>query len=292
LREGLLEAASWQRGEGDRQLYAGVFKRGMPFTPEQIFALVGDRYRSLDGVSRDAFRVLSGALVMALLDQHRGRVSLAHFCRDVPTFQGEVPILLRRHFPELNVSGKSLAKWWALTLARLSDAPVTEAMNIRETERQLEEALVLRFEKDGEWQAIPFARRSDAEELHPTARRAAIQSAQQALNRLSFRCFPSYRPLLVEYQEQLAEWARGGNDSEAVLAELAGTREVMWRRALRARDFLDYMEIVGATELSGGFDDYLELKRDLAERSRPERDDPVSTYLDRMNRIYAPSNAR
>jgi hypothetical protein len=66
----------------------------------------------------------------------------------------------------------------------------------------------------------------------------------------------------------------------------------MEARALRGRDFLDYWEISGASELSGSFDDYLRLKRELAERPRVERDDPISRYLDRMEKALAPKGGR
>ncbi len=288
LVEGMQETLAWRRGAGDRALYEGVFKSGGRFTMDEVLGMSSVEHARLDGVSREMFRVLSGALVMALLEQADGRSSLASFCSSVATFEGEMPILLRRHFPSLNLSEKSLAKWWALTLAKLSDAPLTDSMTIAETERQLEEALALHVELEGMTTKVPFDGRPVDEELGEAARLAAIRPAQQALNRLSYRCFPSYRPLLVEYQQWLVEWATEGNveELEAALQELAETRAIMEGRSLRARDYLDYMEIAGASELSGSFDDYLRLKRDLAERPRVEKKDPVSGYLDRMEAVY------
>lgn len=292
LEEGLLEADRWRRGEGDRRLYEGVFESRGQFSIDRLLATSRTEHARLDGVSREMFRVLSGALVMALLEQPEGRSSLASFCGEVATFQGEMPILLRRHFPGLNLSEKSLVKWWALTLAKLADAPLTDSMTIRETERQLDDALVLRFKEDGLVRRLRIEEHAKAGELEEAARLAAIRPAQQALNRLSYRCFPSYRPLLLDYQEFLTQWASGKVDEEAdlVLAELSETRAIMAGRALRARDYLDYTEIAGATELSGSFDDYLRLKRDLAERPRVEKKDSISSYLDRMEKVYEPSN--
>jgi hypothetical protein len=52
------------------------------------------------------------------------------------------------------------------------------------------------------------------------------------------------------------------------------------------------MEISSATELSGDFQDYMRLKRDLMERPRVEKTDPLSLYLDTMNAVYGQSGSR
>ncbi|MCH7227365.1 hypothetical protein [Haloferula sp. A504] len=294
LVEGLLEADLWRRGAGDRQLYEGVFKKDLPFVVDEVLAMGDTTHARLDGVSREVFRVLSGALVMALLEQPGGRASLASFCGEVARFEGEMPILLRRHFPSLNLSQNGLVKWWALTLAKLADAPLTDSMSIAETERELDRALRLRFQLGGQMKQIPLSRHAEAGDLSEADRLIAIRSAQESLNRLSYRCFPSYRPLLLEYQELLVDWAGGEDEQviEGLRLGLEDTRTIMEARALRGRDFLDYWEISGASELSGSFDDYLRLKRELAERPRVERDDPISRYLDRMEKALAPKGGR
>lgn len=291
---GLGEARAWREGRGERALYEGVFRSGWPFSTDDLLTLGSAAYGRLDGVSREMFRALSGALVMALLEQPEGRASLASLTTEVARFEGEYPILLRRHFPSLNLSEQSLKKWWALTLAKLSDAPVTDSMTIGETERELESALMLRHEVDGFPQSTSFGSWSELGEMEEAERFAAIRPAQQALNRLSYRCFPSYRPLLLEYQNLLVSWAEKGGDEglSALLWELSETRAIMSARALRARDYLDFMEIDGANELSGDFDDYMRLKRELREKPRVERDDPISNYLDKMDRLYERRDGR
>lgn len=294
LVEGMLEAGKWRAGVGDRRLYEGVFESRAGLGVDEVLTISDDAHARLDGVSREMFRALSGALVMALLEQPDGRRSLASFCGEVARFQGEMPILLRQHFPGLNLSEKSLVKWWALTLAKLADAPLTESMGIAATERELERALVLRFEIDGLPRQARFDSRGEAEALEEPERLAAVRPAQQSLNRLSYRCFPSYRPLLLEYQQWLVAWASGEDAAklDAQLVELAETRAIMEARATRARDYLDYLEIAGATELSGSFDDYLRLKRELAERPRVEKTDAISGYLDRLDAVYQAKSSR
>src|SRR5690606_31579189 len=104
---------------------------------------------------------------------------------------------------------------------------------------------------------------------------------------LSYRCFPSYRPLLSAYQEILRDLAADRTkDAGARLAALSEERFLRMERAIRARDFLDFIEISEAREVSGEFDDYLRLKAELEERPRPPRKDHVSEVLDRMNSLY------
>ncbi|MEM1085585.1 MAG: hypothetical protein AAGI48_15850 [Verrucomicrobiota bacterium] len=289
LVEGLREAEKWRAGRGDRKIYEGVFRQEGMFSTDEILDMREAGYERLDGASRVAFRALSGALVMALLEQPRGVDAFRNFCSEVAGHDGEMPILMRQHFPELNLSEQSLAKWWELTLAKLADAPLTEVLGIAETEKLLLEALVIRYRDERglmrnepveRWRGILLDEESD--------RFAAIRPAQDSLNRLSYRCFPSYRPLLLEYQHAMLDWAdfRKLDDLDETLRELAENRELMASRARRARDYMDFMEIAGATELSGNFDDYIRLIDELKERPRPQREDPVSNYLDTLDKAY------
>lgn len=289
LVEGLREAGNWALGQGDRKLYQGVFHQENLFSVDELFGINEASYERLDGASRAIFRVLSGALVMALLEQPRGKQEFVGFCDEVARYEGEMPILLRKYFPDMNLSEKSLAKWWALTLAKLSDAPVSEAMTIPVTEKALSAALLVHYRDDEQiTQSVPFESWQSFEMLEGEARFEAIRSAQNALERLSYRCFPSYRPLLMDYQGRLFDWAKDRKLSklDEQLAELSELRILMLQRSIRGRDYLDFMEIAGATELSGSFVDYMELIKELEQRPRPERNDPISHYLDTLEGVY------
>ena len=120
-------------------------------------------------------------------------------------------------------------------------------------------------------------------------RQEAVRPAEDGLTRLSYRCFPSYRPLIEEYQQILRDIAGGGRDGIAErLEELAGQRQVRVERALRARDYMDYFEISRARDLSGEFDDYLRLKKELELKPRPQRKDRITEYLDALQKVYEP----
>lgn len=288
LVEGLVEAAKWRAGRADRRIYEGVFRRGGGFALDELFELPERSFNQLDGASRLSFRALSGALVMALLEQPGGRGGFRAFCGEAARFSGEMPVLLRKHFPDLNLSERSLAKWWALTLAKLVEPKLSEVLPIRETERALAESLHF-HDRDaagnphnrviGEWRSIA--------ELSPAERAEAVRPADDGLTRLSYRCFPSYRPLLLEYQQILRDLVAGSHSEiDARLAELEEQRQLRVERALRARDYMDYFEISRARDLSGEFDDYLRLKQELELRPRPARSDRISDRLDTMQRAY------
>lgn len=288
LSDGLREATAWRLNQSDRHLYATLFKQGGLFKLDELFAVDEKAFEDLDGATRAAFRVSCGALVMALLEQPQGKDGFRAFLTEVAAFQGEMPGLLRKHFPELNLSETSLAKWWALQLAQKGALNLlTDIFTITQTEAALAEALRLDFRTaEGIVQQKQLAAWSELAALQEPERIAAVRLSEDALVRLSYRCFPSYRPLLARYQAILNDIAK--NRTEGVpqaLAELEETRATMVKRATRARDYLDWFEITRARRTSGAFDDYLRLKEELKSNPR-RRKDEMSEYLDRMDGIF------
>lgn len=288
LSDGLREATSWRLNQSDRRLYEALFKRGGLFKLDDLFAMAEQAFEDMDGATRAAFRVSSGALVMALLEQPQGRDGFRAFLTEVAAYQGEMPVLLRKHFPELNLSETSLAKWWALQLATKGGLNLlTDILTIQQTEAALAEALRLNFRTaEGILQQREITTWPELAALEPPERVAAVRLAQDALVRLSYRCFPSYRPLLSEYQLVLDAMTKNQiRDIEARLAKLDETRQTMLARATRGRDYLDWFEITRARETSGAFDDYQRLKQRLKANPHQRKDD-LSAYLDRMDRIF------
>src|SRR5690606_9776930 len=113
---------------------------------DELFAVSENAFDKLDGATRAAFRVSSGALVMALLEQPQGTDGFRGFLTDVAAYQGETPVLLRKHFPALNLSETSLSKWWALQLAKMGGLNLaTDILTISQTESALADALKLNF---------------------------------------------------------------------------------------------------------------------------------------------------
>ena len=288
LVDGLREATDWRLGRSDRRLYEALFKTGGLFKIDELFGIDENQFEDLDGATRAAFRVSSGALVMALLEQPQGKEGFRAFISEVAGFEGEMPTLLRKHFPELNLSGTSLAKWWALQLASKGGLnPLTDILTINQTETALGEALRLDFRtEEGITHQKELSAWPELAGLKDPERFAAIRLAQDALVRLSYRCFPSYRPLLSEYQLILTSIAKNKtSDVAARLAALEQTRTTMKEKAARARDYMDWFEITRARETSGVFDDYMRLK-DRLKANPQQRKDELSIYLDKMDKIF------
>jgi hypothetical protein len=287
LSDGLLEATAWRLNQSDRRLYEALFKRGGVFKISDLFGVTESAFDNQDAATRAAFRVSSGALVMALLEQPQGRDGFRAFLTEVAAFEGEMPVLLRKHFPELNLSETSLEKWWVLQLANKGLNPLTDTLSIPQTETALAEALKLNFRTpEGIVQQKELAAWPELAALQEPERIAAVRFAEDGLVRLSYRCFPSYRPILQEYQLILAAIAKNKTkDLPARLAKLDETRATMVAKSVRARDYLDWFEITRARETSGAFEDYMRLKDGL--KANPHRrKDPISDYLDRMDRKF------
>ena len=288
LTDGLREATAWHNDQSDRRLYEALFKRGGMFKIDELFAVSEAAFEEMDAAMRAAFRVSAGAMVMALLEQPQGKEGFRSFLTGVAAYEGEMPGLLRQHFPELNLSETSLAKWWALQLANKGGLNLlTDILPIQQTEAALGEALQLNFRTpEGIIQQKPLAAWPELAALKEPERIAAIRLAQDALVRLSYRCFPSYRPLLTDYQATLNAIAQNKTKDVAKrLTDLDETRTTMIAKATRARDYLDWFEITRARETSGAFDDYLRLKDRLKANPHRRKDD-LSEYLDRMDHIF------
>jgi len=288
LVEGLREATAWQLNQSDRRLYATLFKTSGLFKIEDVFAMGESKFDDLDGAMRAAFRVSSGALVMALLQQAQGKESFPSFLTEVAAYQGEMPALLRKHFPELNLSETSLSKWWALQLANIGGQNLaTDVLTISQTETALVDALRLGFRtEEGIFQAKELSAWPELAALPEAERTQAVRPAQDALVRLSFRCFPSYRAMIAEYQIVLGRLAKSTTqDLAPQLTALADRRATMIAKAVRAQDYLDWFEITRARETSGAFDDYMRLKDRLKANPHP-RSDSLSQYLSRIDTIF------
>ena len=289
LVDGLREATAWRLNQSDRRLYEVLFKTGGLFKIEELFALDAGGFEEMDAAMRAAFRVSAGSLVMALLQQPQGKEGFRAFLTDVAAFEGEAPALLRKHFPELNLSETSLSKWWALQLANIGDRNLaTDILTIAQTEAALNEALRLNFRTaEGILQQKELAAWPELAALPVPERVGAVRLAQDALVRLSYRCFPSYRPLLAEYQIVLSAIEKNKTEQVAnQLSSLDERRVTMNAKAKRARDYLDWFEITRARETSGAFDDYIRLK-DRLKANPHRRTDDLSKYLDRMDAIFS-----
>lgn len=286
---GLLEALDVKHGRANRRIYQAELPYFDILPLQEVFDTSAPAYRELDGRKPAVFRAISGAMVNALLRQPDGRRGIAGYLKDVATFKGEQENLMRKHFPSMNKSRNSLSKWIDLEMAELGTATLVQVYTLLETEKRLQSVLQLRY-RDEEEAAVSVELDGYREVigLSQAERVDAVSGAHAELGRLSYRCFPTYRPLLLEYEMILKEIAKGEDERiEARLSKLLDIRVKLQIAGKRVRDYLDWYYITRSDEVSGSFDDYRELSDALRQEALRERGQgPFRSYLDQVESIY------
>ena len=166
-------------------------------------------------------------------------------------------------------------------------------LSIAQTETALADALKLNVRTpEGIFQSKDLSSWPELASLSDLERAKAVETAQEAMVRLSYRCFPSFRPILGEYDLVLKAIAKNTTkDLAARITSLDERRATMSNKARHARDYLDWFEITRARQTSGAFDDYIRLKERL-KVVQSGRSDSVSKYLDRMDAIFSRKDAK
>lgn len=291
LIDGLSEALEWKNGKGDRRVYSSLVKSGGWMEVELL--VEQDSVTKMNLLSRELFRASSGALVMALLAQPGGKEAMENYLAKVATFEGEHLTLLRSHFPQVNLGREGLERWWMLQVAAMSEAPLSEVMTIPETEKELKQGLKLYF-KDPTGQSLQkdlsFWREIQDLETEEQ-RRAAIGPAADFLTNLSYRCFSTYRSVLIGYLQVLEAIAsqeiQDDKEIQKVFENLRIYRQAETKRHQMMVDLLDYYHLSTVQEESGAFEDFLKFKENV-KTQQEEKADPLNRYLDRVQGLYEP----
>ena len=285
LVEGMLESFRWKRGERERALYAALFEKNELYPVKKL--LETSDLRELDAITYAAFRGSAGALVMSLLEQKDGSKSMRSMLRELATFEGEVQALLLKHFPGMNLGPESFSKWWALKLAQMAEKPFPHVLTILETEKELQEVLVVRVsDQAGNLIEVGADQFRDLLALPLQERQVAIRAVMSRGGQFLYRVFPAHRPVLMEYLGILGEIAADRDEGiPERLAGLARERERLRGLGVRTRDYLEWYRITNSKRLTGDFESFVDLKERLEEHSAGSRG-PVSEYLDSMQRLF------
>lgn len=286
LVDGLLEAIVWRKGRGDRRMYASLMESGGWIEVEQLVDRVSTA--ELDVLSRELFRASSGALVMALLSQSQGQASLGVFLGKVAVFEGEQLTLLRTHFPQVNLGRSGLERWWMLQVAAMSEKKLTEAMTIPETEERLGKILQLNL-KDTNGRPMQVGLDSWRLVADLKTKEERIEAARHTadlLAHLSFRSFPTYRPVIGGYIRILSDLAEGKTkDLDERMTNLETYRNAEMERHTKLVDLLDWYHLANVKEESSEFEDYFRI-RDNLRKSSYKRTGPMNQYLDRVQQAF------
>lgn len=287
LINGLEQAVLWHNNEADRTMYATLFRQSGMMTPKEILQ-TSNPEKELDATSYAAYQASCGALVLCLLNQKNGPEGMKALL-DQAILGNDVPEnLVKRHFPQLNLTPSSLHKWWTLQLSRMATPPITEALSITETERHLQEALTLvEYDPDSRTSVtFPLDDLEKANKLPDLHRQ--LSNVSGALLNLSRHTFPSYRPIIVEYAKLVALMqTRGVSPQEAIpkINQLREIRELSLKTARRVRDYMDWFEIntrSGSGKTFASYEAAIKLLREQA----PHTNTPISRYLNDIEKLY------
>ncbi len=286
---GMLEAIKIKRGEEDKGLYQADIDYLASLSVARVFDASEGQFRDMLGVEPLAFRAISGAMVSSLLRQPKGKQYMNAYLADFATFKGEPDSLLRRHFPGMNKSQNSLVKWVNLEMLELGTADVTQVFSIMETDKRLESHLNFRYrDEENVLRRLGIDDYEKLMNLSPNERAAVVRSPLAEMSRLSYRCFPEYRPIIYEYMSILSEVSAGKAENVGGrLAALSETRQRMRKAGERVRDYLDWYYITRANQVGSDFKQY----RDVSQRLRAESEklpanDRLKSYLESVEKIF------
>lgn len=333
-------------------LYEKVFTSGGVLSVDEI--LTTDP-KGLDSLSEKIFELSSAGLIQTLLEQVAGANRLRSFVAELAVYTGPQQELLLKHFPGLRASRNSLAKWWALQMATMSEPSVFEWMTAEETEMALNDALIMEFqvpvpvpvevEVEGEAVAASIAKPEQKPSLGTRVRRlfgggsaravvpdtdTAAGSSEQAepevaaeqpkmktvtcriedvnlylqekdlakiltreqadLARISHRAHPLYRSVIQDYQSVIGSFSAATDitGAEAKLAELIARRTTIQRQSEAVTDHLNWYEATQVNRASGKFERFFEARDAIDNEVRRRRSDPISQYLDALEREFRP----
>ncbi len=273
LVAGVLRSQPGSNSDDDAELLQSVVAANRIAPLEEI---VGQRRARLDAPSRKFFDAYSRALLQLLLGARGGPGKLRQFIADLPVAPNDALADLRVHFPE--TLGRSPAKWWTLSVARLSAADRFETLSAKDTARQLDR--ILRFPipgRDGQTHEYSLGEYEAFRKL--PASRAILQRVSRQLLLLGARSHPSYRPIVQEDYALAELLARGKTRRvEERLERVASYRSVVETQTKEIDDYLNWYEGTQAKTISGAFSQVL--KVDEADDAQPRRRDPISVYLD------------
>jgi hypothetical protein len=239
--------------------------------------LLRQRRGQLDAPSRQLHDAYSMALLQLLRDAPGGPRKLAQFIADLPGAPNDALADLRAHFPE--TLGRSRAKWWSLSVARLSASDRHETLNATETATRLDR--LLRFSipaPDGSARVYSLGDYEVFRKL--PAHRAVLARVEQQLLLLGALAHPSYRAIVQENFELAQLIARGKPGKiQPRLERVASYRQVVERQRNEIDDYLNWYEATQVKKVSGAFRQLLETAK-AADEAQPRRRDPISVYLD------------
>ena len=110
LSVGIIETMAWKKDSSKRRVYDHLLSNPELFPLDKVLSSSGRDVRGFDVTNKTFFKAASCALVMSLLRQDGGSDSMRAFLSEAVLFDGEIDILLRKHFPPLSIGANAMQK--------------------------------------------------------------------------------------------------------------------------------------------------------------------------------------
>lgn len=118
-------------------------------------------------------------------------------------------------------------------------------------------------------------------------RKEILQQNFIALTALQQRCAILYRPIVADYTALVVELMDGKTKNvDERLKKLRARSQQALEQSKAVRSLLDLHEANSTPAMSGMFEDYLKLPETI-QKELPERKDPISKYLDALDREFS-----
>jgi len=297
VSDGLLGAIKWKEGNGNRGMFEVLNRKPELFLVERLFKTTQSDIEGMGETLGALYQASSTAMMMSIIRKSENGEGLKNMLGEVAVFEGEMPELLRKNIPSMNVGTKGLIKLWNLQLAEMAAPRIKDTRTLIMTEEKLQS--ILFFSLVG---SDRVERRVAIEDfdvllaLEQEERAKVAISLNQKLVQLGYRAHPDYHPILVEYGLILTEIGRADTEGIPVkLQNLARARAELLTRGKRARDVLDWYRISHSRGLEGGishsrglegdFSGYQKLLEQMKREEKTEQRNDVSDYVNKMERL-------
>lgn len=276
--EGLSEKIRLQTKEVDSDLYRGLLNAKN--VPNIIEWLKIDPAR-LNTTSLGIYRAYACSLVNFFQSEPNGNKKIIQFLEQAPADPASAVAWLGKAFPNFGANGKNLAKWWTLSLAKLSASDRYTAWSANETNLALEKLLVVNLTVGEEKKTFSLNQFPDFMKL--PGRESALSAMQTDLIRLTIHAHPLYRPIMLGYQDILDRLQRDKlKNIDKKLTEMETLRSQISLRLQDVGDYLTWFEATGIqSQDEGEFDGYFRLMQSF-QAPRPSSKEPIGRYLDAM----------
>ncbi len=286
LLTGIQQAVLLRNDKIDRDIYQQLFDRAEMLSPEQIIS--NKKPWELDAASRQVYETSCGVLILGLLSQNGGDVRVRDMLRESMLQEGDLLSILQQHFHEVGLSANALAKWWALELANLAVPKTTETMTPLETEERLVDALRITAMNTEEGVPEQISLDDAYRIVQMDDWKTQLLPIPHALSAMSVRCFPTYRPFILEYIRAINLLLKNGDPDEVqnIIGPIRELREAYVIAAIRVRDYLDWYEITHTGRSNqAAFTSYLDTMA-MLRHEQTTADTAISRYLQDIEELF------